>query len=284
MTETLNNEEQVLNSELENLEVKILLEAIYSYYGFDFRNYSLPYIRRRIIYRLQAENLRTISGLQEKVLHDRQAMLTLFQDFSINVTEMFRDPEFFLALRQKVIPLLRERPQIRIWQAGCSTGEESYSLAILLHEEELLHKTRIYATDFNEFYLEKAKEGTFSIQRMQRYTRNYLNAGGEKAFSEYYSVNGEKVQFDRALTQNIVFAQHNLVTDTSFNEFDLIICRNVMIYFDKLLQSRVHDLLYGSLRYSGFLGLGNKEGLSFTSRAMCYKPVDPQEKIYQKIR
>jgi chemotaxis protein methyltransferase CheR len=211
-------------------------------------------------------------------------MERLISDFSISVTEMFRDPDFFLSLRTNVVPILKEQSHIRIWQAGCSTGEESYSLAISLLEEGLLHKTRIYATDMNELSLEKARKGTFPIERMQLYTRNYLKAGGKRAFSEYYTVNGQRVQFDLALAENIVFAQHNLVTDTSFNEFDLIICRNVMIYFNKQLQNRVHNLLHESLRLSGLLGLGNKEGLAFTARASYYEPIDSVERIYRKIK
>jgi chemotaxis protein methyltransferase CheR len=273
-----------LGDELETIEIELLLEGIYRYYGFDFRNYSFPCMQRRIKHRMQAEDLPNISDLQKKVLHDPLTMKRLFGDFSIGVTEMFRDPEFFLSLRNTVIPQLKERSRIRIWQAGCSTGEESYSLAILLREEGVLDKTRIYATDINENYLEKARKGIFPLKNMQSYTRNYLISGGKKAFSEYYTVVGESVYFDSTLNNNMLFAQHNLVTDTSFNEFDLIICRNVLIYFNKSLQKRVHELIYGSLIMSGFLGLGSKEGIAFSPNATCYEPIDPNEKIYRKIK
>lgn len=282
--QTLPNEQDSYENELETIEIELLLEGIYRFYGFDFRNYSFPYIRRRIKHRLELEQLENISCLQEKVLHDSLAMKRLFQDFSISVTEMFRDPNFFLSLRKNVIPFFKDNSHIKIWLAGCSTGEESYSMAILLHEEGLLHKTRIYATDINDESLERAKEGIFPISCMQLYTRNYMNSGGKRAFSEYYTVEGDMVHFDPSLAKNIVFAQHNLVTDNSFNEFDVIICRNVMIYFNPILQKRVHNLLYESLHSTGFLGLGSKEGLASTPLAQCYESIDPGEKIYRKTK
>lgn len=283
LSESSKDMQKDLESELENIEIKLLLEGIYWHYGFDFRNYAFPYIRRRIMHRIRAENLISVSSLQEKVLHDPLIMKRLLGDISINVTEMFRDPSFFLSLRKNVLPLFSNRPRIRIWQAGCSTGEESYSLAILLQEEGLLSKTQIYATDLNEVYLEKAKKGIFPISNMRHYTRNYLSAGGRKAFSEYYTVDGESVRFTPSLTENILFAQHNLVTDTSFNEFDLILCRNVLIYFNKALQKHVHELLYSSLSKSGVLGLGSKERIIVSPHRESYKPIDNVEMIYQKI-
>lgn len=271
------------DEELETLEIELLLEGIHNYYGFDFRNYNYPYLHRRMKHRLQAENLSSVSSLQDKVLHDPSIMVRLLDDLTINVTEMFRDPLFFLSLRQNVLPTLKERNHIRIWQAGCSTGEESYSLAILMQEEGLSRKTQIYATDLNEAVLEEAKKGSFPIAPMQKYTRNYLSAGGKKAFSEYYTVNGDRVHFNSTLADTIIFAQHDLVTDRSFNEFDLILCRNVLIYFNKQLQKHVHNLLHESLKTSGFLGLGSKEGLTFSSRVECYEPVDSVAKIFRKI-
>lgn len=271
------------NNELETLEIELLLQGIYRYYGYDFRNYTMPYIQRRIKHRLQAENLPNVSSLQEKILHDPFVMKRLFEDFTVNVTEMFRDPDFFLSLRLNVVPALRSLNQIRIWQAGCSTGEESYSLAILLREEGLSDRIQIYATDLDEAALEQAQKGAFSIASMQKYTRNYLEAGGKKAFSEYYSVVGELAIFDPSLGHSIIFAQHDLVNDQSFNEFDLILCRNVMIYFNKQLQIHVHKLLYESLKTSGFLGLGSKEALTYTSEFPCYEPVDSKAKIFRKI-
>jgi chemotaxis protein methyltransferase CheR len=270
--------------ELEKIEIEILLEAIYRHYGYDFRNYVFSSIRRRVRYRMKTENLSSVSGLQEKVLHDPKMMEKLFIDFSINVTEMFRDPDFFLSFRRQVIPVLKEYPYIRIWHAGCSSGEEVYSMAILLHEEGLLKQSRIYATDINETVLKTAKKGIFPINKMQAYTKNYLKAGGTKAFSEYYSVKQDQVMFHSALSENVIFAQHNLVTDGSFNEFHVIICRNVMIYFNKELQNHVHQLFYQSLCRSGFLGLGNKEGITFTNQAKYYEEIDSAEKIYQKVQ
>lgn len=271
------------NDELETLEIELFLEGIYRLYGYDFRNYSAPYIQRRVKHRLQAENLPNVSRLQEQVLHDSRVMKKLFEDFTVNVTEMFRDPDFFLSLRLNVVPALRKLDHIRIWQAGCSTGEESYSLAILLREEGLSNRIQIYATDLNDASLEKAQKGSVSIASMQKYTRNYLEAGGKKAFSEYYTVDVDRAIFDPSLAEQIIFAQHDLVNDQSFNEFDLILCRNVMIYFNKQLQSQVHKLLFESLKASGFLGLGSKEALTFSTWVPFYQPIDSKAKIFRKI-
>lgn len=270
--------------EIERIEIALLLEAIFRYYGYDFRNYAFPFIQRRISQRVRKENLSSISALQEKVLREPAVMGDLLADFSINVTEMYRDPSFFKALRTKVIPLLKEFPTIRIWHVGCSTGEEVYSMAILLHEEGLYEKSKIYATDINQSILDKAKKGTFPLEGMQLYTKNYIEAGGKRAFSEYYKAVDDKVFFHPFLQKNVVFAQHNLVTDHSFNEFDIIICRNVQIYFNKHLQNEVHKLLYNSLSLSGFLGLGKREGIRFTSYENCYGEFDAAEKLYRKFK
>lgn len=270
--------------ELERIEIQLLLDGIYLRYGFDFRHYAFSFIKRRIWHRVRAEKLRSISGLQEKVLYDIRVAEKLLADFSINVTEMFRDPGFFLSFRTKLVPLLKDHPYIRIWIAGCSTGEEAYSVAILLHEEGLYEKTIIYATDINESILQKAKKGAMPLDRMQLYTQNYLKAGGTRAFSEYYSVKDQNAVFHPFLTKNIVFAKHNLVTDSSFNQFHAILCRNVMIYFNKELQNRVHNLFSESLSLGGFLGLGNREGVKFTCHEHCYAEVDSTEKLYRKIR
>ncbi|MFK2824597.1 protein-glutamate O-methyltransferase CheR [Bacillus sp. B190/17] len=273
-----------LHNEMETIEIDLLLEGIYRYYGLDFRNYARPFLKRRIWNRIRAENVSSISGLQERVFHDPYAMKKLFCDFSINVTEMFRDPSFFLSFRTQIIPLLREHSEVRIWHAGCSTGEEVYSMAILLQEEGLYEKTRIYATDMNNNVLKYAQRGEFPLHRMQLYTKNYLAAGGTRAFSEYYTAEHENAKFDPYLAKNVIFAEHNLAADRSFNEFHVIICRNVMIYFNKLLQNRVYNLLHQSLSVSGILGLGSKEGLKFTSIANFYEEVDPIEKLYRKIK
>lgn len=268
---------------LELLEMELFLEAIYRHYGFDFRNYSSSFMRRRILNRMRVENMKTISGLLELVLHNYSVMERLLADFSITVTEMFRDPDFFLEFREKVVPVLKEYPVIRIWHAGCSTGEEAYSMAILLHEEGLYSKTRIYATDFHENILNRAKQASFPLDRMQTYTKNYLAAGGTSAFSEYYTVNkNESVIFDPYLSKNIVFAHHDLATDRSFNEFHVIICRNVVIYFNKLLQNRVFELFYQSLSPRGFLGLGNKEDVKFSSCGQYLEKLNLKVKLFRK--
>src|SRR3982751_6350945 len=241
---------------LEEIEIQLLTEGIYRHYGFDFRDYSMPSMRRRIWKRVYAEGLSTISGLLEKVLHDPAVMESLLLDLSVNVTAMFRDPSFYLAFRRRVVPLLRTYPFTRIWVAGCSTGEEVFSLAILLEEEGVYGRTRIYATDINEVVLDQARRGVFALDKMQEYTQNYIKAGGIRSFSEYYVARYDGALFARSLLENVVFAQHNLVSDHAFNEFNVILCRNVMIYFDRSLQERTHTLLHGSLSTFGILGLG----------------------------
>jgi chemotaxis protein methyltransferase CheR len=272
------------NADLERIEIQLLLEGIHRHYGFDFRAYAYASLRRRIWKRLDAEHLRTISALQERVLHDPTLMERLLLDLSINVTAMFRDPAFYVAFRRDVIPALRTYPFIRIWHAGCSTGEEAYSMAILLEEEDLYDRTRIYATDINEVVIRKAKEGIFPLDRMQEYTQNYLRAGGTRSFSEYYTAMYDGALFAPRLMRNIVFSQHNLVTDRSFAECNVILCRNVLIYFDRTLQQRVHSLFYESLPVYGYLGLGSKESLRFTGFEDNYEQVDRREKIYRKIK
>ncbi|WP_445490770.1 CheR family methyltransferase [Niallia sp. 03133] len=275
--------EKLKDSNLEDIEIELLLEGIYRYYGYDFRNYAFPFLKRRVLYRVGAENLASISKLQDMVFHNPLVMKKLFLDFSISVTEMFRDPLFFSMLRKKVIPILRDAPFIRIWHVGCASGEEVYSMAILLSEEGLLNKTRIYATDMNKSNLENAKLGNFPLEKMQIYTKNYIKAGGKNAFSEYYSVKNNAATFHPFLSENLVFAQHNLATDQSFNDFHIIICRNVMIYFNRQLQNRVHQLLYKSLIPSGFLGLGKREEVRFTDYAGYYEEYDSEQRIYRKI-
>ena len=272
------------DGERETIEVDLLLEAVYRRYGFDFRQYARASLRRRLYRRVALEGLHTLSGLQEQLLHDPACMERLLLDLSINVTSMFRDPTFFRSFRTSVVPLLRTYPFIRIWSAGCSTGEETYSLAILLAEEGLYERTRIYATDINEAVLQQAREAVFPLEKMQEYTENYLAGGGTRAFSEYYTTGYEGAQFDRRLSDNIVFARHNLATDRSFNEFQVVLCRNVMIYFDTPLQNRVHSLFYESLQRLGVLALGPKESLAFTPHADQYEVLDLQEKLYRKVR
>lgn len=266
-----------------NLEIDLLLEAIYRLSGYDFRQYNRSSISRRIFNRMRINSIPTISRVQEKVIHDQEFLEQLLNDFSINVTEMFRNPSFFKAFREKVIPTLREYEEIRIWHAGCATGEEVYSMAILLQEEGLIEKAVIYATDMNEQVLEKAKKGVFPIHKMQAYTKNYMLAGGAHAFSEYYKTDYQYAYFHPTLLKNIIFAQHNLVTDQSFNEFHVVLCRNVLIYFSPQLQSQVHHLFYESLSDKGFLCLGDKETLRFEEVISNYREVVGNERIYQKI-
>ncbi|WP_460204975.1 CheR family methyltransferase [Scytonema sp. NUACC21] len=273
----------MIKEQLEDIEIQLLLEAIYRYYGFDFRNYALASIKRRIWSTVEAEGLTSISGLQEKVLHEPECMERFLFNLSVNVTSMFRDPTFFLAIRQKVVPLLRTYPFIRIWHAGCSTGEEVYSMAILLHEEGLYHRCRLYATDINEMVLKKAKSGIFPIELMQDYTQNYLQAGGKKSFSEYYTAAYDCAIFSSHLKENMIFSQHNLATDNSFNEFHVILCRNVLIYFNQSLQKRVHNLFYESLNRHGILGLGRQESLKFTPYENHYEVLETAEKLYRRI-
>jgi chemotaxis protein methyltransferase CheR len=272
------------NPELERIEIELLLEGVFRHYGFDFRSYAYASIRRRLWKRTEAEGLSSISELQALVLHDSAAMERLLLDLSVSVTAMFRDPGFYQVFREEVVPLLRTYPFIRIWHAGCSTGEEVYSTAIVLEEEGLLERTRIYATDINDAVLQQARAGIFPLNRMQEYTENYIRAGGKRSFSEYYTAKYDGALFSPSLTRNIVFSQHNLVTDRSFSEFTVIFCRNVLIYFDRDLQNRVHTLFYDSLVMLGILALGSKESLRFSQYEPCYEKLHPREKLYRKIR
>ncbi|MET4561759.1 CheR family methyltransferase [Lysinibacillus parviboronicapiens] len=278
-----NLELNIENNKHTNMEIDLLLEAIYRLSGFDFREYNRSSISRRIYNRMRVSNIPTITRLLEKVIHEEVFLEQVLNDFSINVTEMFRNPSFFKAFRKDVIPYLRDFPEIRIWHAGCATGEEVYSMAILLQEEGLLEKSVIYATDMNEHVLEKARQGAFPIQKMQAYTKNYMLAGGVHAFSEYYNTDHQYAYFHPSLLKNIIFAQHNLVTDQSFNEFHVIMCRNVLIYFSPALQSQVHMLFYDSLSQNGFLGLGDKETLRCEGIISKYKEIVGNERIYQKL-
>lgn len=270
------------DEELEDLELRLLLEGVYSRYGYDFREYSDASLKRRIRGLMVAEQLASISTLQDKVLHDPRCMDRLLFALSINVTSMFRDPTVYFVLREKVLPLLRTYPFIRIWHAGCSSGEEVYSLVILLEEEGLYDRCKVYA--MNEVVLEKAKAGIFPLSAMQEYTANYQKAGGTQAFSEYYTANYDSAIFQPALRRNMIFAQHNLVTDGSFNEFNLVFCRNVMIYFSRTLQERVHKLIYESLMMFGFLALGTKESIRFTPYEGSYEEIDSRSRVYRRVK
>lgn len=268
----------------EELELRLLLDAVYSHYGYDFRDYAVASLRRRVWNVVRDEKLLSISGLQERILRDPECLERFLLAVSVNVTSMFRDPEFFLAFRERVIPVLRTYPFLRIWHAGCSTGEEVYSMAILLQEEGLYDRCRIYATDMNEAVLRQAKEGIFPLAQMELYGANHRAAGGKRPLSDYYTSAYGSAIFRAALRDNILFSQHNLAIDGSFNEFNVILCRNVMIYFNKTLQNRVHELMYDSLSVFGVLGLGSKESLRFTPHEKDYEQLAPGIKLYRRFR
>lgn len=261
---------------------KELFESIHTRYGYDFTNYAEDSLIRRS--RLFMENLKmdSFGAFSYLVLEDEHTFEEFIKYISVTVTEMFRDPTFFLSIKEKVIPRLASYPFIKVWIAGCATGEEAYSMAILLKETGLLHRSIIYATDINQKSLQIAKEGVYPISTAKKYTANYLRAGGEKAFSEYYTAKYDLTIFDKSLKNNIVFASHNLAVDESFNEFQIIICRNVLIYFNQRLQNRVINLFHNSLCAFGFLGLGNKESLMFTNTKESFQTIDKKERIYLK--
>jgi chemotaxis protein methyltransferase CheR len=272
-----------LENSVQDIEIDLLLDGVYRAYGFDFREYSRGSVKRRILELMRAEKLTTVSEFQNKVLHDPACLERLLLGLSVHATAMFRDPSFYVTFRKRVVPLLRTYPTVQIWIAGCSTGEEVYSLAILLQEEGLYPKCRIYATDISQAVLRRAREGIFPLAAMREYTANYHQAGGVHEFSDYYTAHYDSVIFAASLKQNLVFSEHNLATDGSFNEFQVILCRNVMIYFNKDLQARVHNLLYDSLSIFGVFGLGNKESLKFTPRAEYYEHLNGKDKLYRKV-
>ena len=272
-----------LVTNLEDVEIDLLLDGIYRVHGFDFREYSRASIKRRILELLRAEKLETVSLYQDRLLRDPSCLDRFLLGLSVHATAMFRDPSFYLTFRKRVVPLLRTYPTVQIWIAGCSTGEEVYSLAILLQEERLYPKCRIYATDISQSVLRRAREGIFPLAAMRDYTANYHQAGGTNEFSDYYTAHYDNVIFSSSLKSNLVFSEHNLATDGSFNEFQVILCRNVMIYFNKDLQTRVHELLYDSLTMFGVFGLGNKESLKFTPREESYENLNDNDKLYRKV-
>ncbi len=272
-----------MEANLEDIEIPLLLEAIYQRWGFDFRNYAPASIKRRIRQILTLEGLASVSALQDRLLRDPAGMQRFLDGVTVSFTSMFRDPGLYRALREIAAPLLRQRNPLRIWHAGCCSGEEVYSLAILLHEEGLLDRACRYATDLNPAVLDVARAGIYPLAQMQEYTRNYQASGGPVAFSEYYRAGHGHVTMRGALKKHIAWAQHNLVTDATFNEFDLILCRNVLIYFNTSLQERVHHLLYASLAEGGLLVLGRQESLQGTPHEAAYRALDRSEKIYQRV-
>lgn len=266
---------------LEDLEIRLLLEGVWSCYGYDFREYALTSIRRRVRFFMEEEGLSTVTSVQDRVLHDPLALRRFLRALSVNVTAMFRDPGFYRALREVVVPVMRTYPAVRIWHAGCATGEEVYSVAILLREEGLYDRCRLYATDINDAVLRQAQRGELPLSSMRENTRHYIEAGGGHGFARWYKTRDDRAVLDPELRRNIVFAQHNLATDGSFNDFHLVVCRNVLIYFNRALQDRVHRLLYDSLVRLGFLGLGLKETTRFTPHEAHYEELP--ERLYRKV-
>jgi len=279
-TDSLNSVNEVRKKV--ELNIQGLLEAIYHTYGYDFRNYSEAHIKRRVMNRMAMSGIKDITELQAKVLNEEAFASILLQDLSINVTEMFRDPGFYKSLREKVMPILKTYPFIKIWHAGCSTGEEVYSMAIVLQEEGLADRTTIYATDFNQHVLNQGKEGIFSNRLMKEYTANYQLSGGKESFSDYYISDDNNVIMNQSLKNKIVWANHNLVTDSVFAEVNLILCRNVLIYFDRELQNNVQNLFHNSLMMGGVLCLGSKESLRFTDFHDAYVVLDEKQRIFKK--
>jgi chemotaxis protein methyltransferase CheR len=263
-------------------ELETFLESINVKYNYDFRHYSPNSLRRTIVQAMDRMGISTLPELGKKVLQEETFFLQLIQSLTIPVSEMFRDPGYYLALREKVIPHLKTYPSLKIWVAGCSTGEEVYSLAILLQEEELLERTTLYATDINPTSLEKAAAGIFANDTIQKFAQNYQESGGKRSPADYYTAAAKSVKLHPALSKNVTFADHSLVTDAVFSETHFISCRNVLIYFDRELQNRVIGLFRDSLCRKGFLGLGSKETLQFSQHANCFEPVSKKERIFQK--
>ncbi|MFA9428808.1 protein-glutamate O-methyltransferase CheR [Egicoccus sp. AB-alg2] len=268
---------------VEDVELDLLLEGIQRVYGYDFRNYARASLRRRLWRRVTAEGRVSLAGLLETILHDPQAMERLRVDLSVTVTSMFRDPPFFRSLRERVLPVLATYPFVRVWVAGCASGEEVYSLAILLREEGLADRVRIYATDVSDEILARAQQGRVPLDKMRDYSSSYLEGGGHEGLSQYYEVDGRWAVLDPTLRDGVVFARHNLATDGTFNEFNLILCRNVLIYFDRSLQQRVHRLFDDSLAPLGMLALGARESLVGSGLEDRYEPVDAEVRIYRRM-
>ncbi|TWI56794.1 chemotaxis protein methyltransferase CheR [Pseudomonas duriflava] len=266
-----------------DIELRLLVEGIYLKYSYDFRDYSGASLKRRVLQALSRFECESISHLQARVLHDPQLFSELLQFLTIPVSEMFRDPTYYQALREHVIPVLKTYPSLKVWIAGCSTGEEVFSMAILLKEEGLLDRTLIYATDINPRSLEKARRGVFPLEHVRKYTESYQQSGGVRAFSDYYTAAYEGALFDKNLIANVTFADHSLATDSVFSETHFISCRNVLIYFNKRLQDRAFGLFYESLCHRGFLGLGSKESLDFSSYADHFEPVVKKERVFRRL-
>jgi chemotaxis protein methyltransferase CheR len=269
---------------VEDLEVDLLLTAVAEHYGYDFRHYARASLKRRLRHAMLSEGVTTLSQLQDRVLHSSPAFDQMIANISVHVTSMFRDPPFYKALVSHVVPHLKTYPFIRIWVAGCSTGEEVHSLAILLEEAGIYDRCRIYATDISDGLLERAARGVYPIGALRGYTQNYQRSGGKLAFSDYYIADEKHAVFRARLRKNVIFSRHNLACDGPFNEFNLILCRNVMIYFDRDLREHVHGLLHASLARFGILALGQKESLALTRVTDRYADLVPEQRIFRSVR
>ena len=269
---------------LEDIEIRLLLDGIRLAYGYDFREYAMKPLRRTIVAAMSAERVPTISAYQDRVLHDAACMQRFLGLVGASVTSMFRESELMRCLREEVVPVFRTYPSVRIWMVGCATGEEVYSLAILLEEENVLRHASIYATDLNEDTIAVAKIGSYPLEQVRSYESQYARSGGRARLADYYTVSGRSARFSRSLQSKVTWARHNLVTDASFNEFHLIICANVLIYFRPSLQERAHRLFYDSLVRSGFLALGKSESLVFSPDSSRYEQVRDDVSLYRKVQ
>jgi chemotaxis protein methyltransferase CheR len=265
-----------------DLEIALLLDAIFAKFHYDFRSYSRASLRRRLERAVVEFSCKTLSGLLERVLHDPKVFPALLDFLTVQVTDMFRDPRYFRVIRERIVPILRTYPSLKIWVAGCSTGEEAYSLAVLLREEKLLERTTIYATDINPTALRAAERGIYDLARVAQFTRNHQESGGTSSLSDHYTAAYDAAVLDRTLADHLVFADHSLATDSAFAEVQLVSCRNVMIYFDRALQDRALGLFRESLCRKGFLGLGSKESVQFSSEAWAFTDFAREERIYQR--
>lgn len=268
--------------EKENMEIDLVLEALLKKSDFDYRNYSRAHIKRRLNHRLAIRGLSRYSDLIPEIIYDEDLLRNILLDLSINVTEMFRDPHFFLEIKRSVFPYIQTYPFVKAWHAGCSSGQEVYSMAILLKEEGLYDRCQLYATDFNRDILDRAKEAIYPVENIKKYTQNYHEAEGKLSFSDYYNANYDSAAISPELKENVLFSFHNLVTDGVFGEMHVILCRNVLIYFDKVLQNRVLKLFYESLVPGGFLCLGSKESLRYTNVEDFFEVVSAEHKIFRK--
>ena len=272
------------DADIEDVEIEALLGALVRRYGYDFRHYARASLRRRIRRAVDAESAPTVSALQAQLLRDPACMQRFVFQLSVHVSSMFRDPEFYKLLRTEVVPWLRTYPFVRIWHAGCATGEEVYSMAILLEEEGLADRCRVYATDISDLVLQRAKRGIYPLEAIRRYTQGYHRAGGSHDFSRYYTADSQNAIFHERLRRNVIFSLHNLVSDNSFNDFNVILCRNVLIYFDEPLRDRVLHLLDGSLVRGGFLAVGRKESLRFTPLQSRYVELGQDSRLYRRLQ